>query len=56
MTLNGTSDRWAINADYLIMADFDGDTQAEILADCGTLGVYLWNSGVWTQVSANNPE
>ena len=36
--------------------DFDGDTQAEILADFGALGLYKWDSGVWSQVSANNPE
>jgi hypothetical protein len=37
-------------------ADLDGDNKDEILADFGALGLWLWNDGAWSQISANNPD
>ena len=28
----------------------------DVMADFGTLGLWLWNDGAWTQISAGNPE
>ena len=45
-----------VNADYLISGDFDGDLQHELMVDFGTLGLWVYNGGAWTQVSAVNPD
>jgi hypothetical protein len=29
---------------------------AKVAAGFGTLGLWLWNGGVWTQISAGNPD
>jgi hypothetical protein len=39
-----------------VAADLDGDASDEILADFGALGLWMWNYGVWSQMSANNPD
>ena len=36
--------------------DVDGDGSDEVLADFGSLGLWLWNAGAWSQISALNPE
>jgi hypothetical protein len=36
--------------------DFDGDGEDEAAVDFGAAGIYLYDSGVWTQLSASNPE
>jgi hypothetical protein len=40
----------------MIAADIDGDNVQEIIADFGTLGLWLWNGGAWSQISAINPD
>jgi hypothetical protein len=40
----------------MMAGDVDGDNQDEILADFGSLGLWLWDNGSWNQISANNPE
>lgn len=40
----------------MIIADPDGDAKGEIVADFGTLGLWLWDTDVWTQLSGQNPE
>jgi hypothetical protein len=36
--------------------DVDRDDQDEIFADFGSLGLWLWDGGAWSQVSANDPD
>jgi len=36
--------------------DFDGDGADEAAVDFGTMGIYLYDGGIWTQLSAANPE
>ncbi len=36
-------------------ADFDGDGAVEIAADFGSLGLWMWNGGVWSQVTGAEP-
>jgi len=43
-------------AEYLVATDLDGDSRDEILADYGTLGLWLWNEGSWGQLSASSPD
>ena len=43
-------------AEYLMSADLDGDAKDEILTYFGAWGLWLWNEGAWSQVSANNPD
>jgi hypothetical protein len=54
-----TSTGQAENADchpFFPGGDIDGDKAEEVIADFGTLGLWLWNGGVWSQISANNPD
>jgi hypothetical protein len=37
-------------------ANLDADPQAEIVVDMGALGVWVFNGGVWSQLSATNPD
>ncbi len=37
-------------------ADLDDDDRDEILVDFGSLGLWMWEGGAWTQLSPNNPE
>jgi len=34
----------------------DGDGADEVMGDFDTLGLWLWNAGAWSQISALNPE
>jgi len=36
--------------------DFDGDGADEIVMDFGSSGAWMWDAGVWTQLTASNPE
>jgi hypothetical protein len=36
--------------------DFDGDGKDEIAVDFGATGAWMWDNGVWTQLTASNPE
>ncbi len=36
--------------------DFDGDGSDEVAMDFGSSGVWMWNGGIWSQLSPNNPE
>ena len=36
--------------------DFDGDGTEEVAIDFGTGGAWIWDSGVWSQLSPSNPE
>jgi hypothetical protein len=38
------------------VGDFDGDGTNELAVDFGATGVWMWNAGAWTQLSASNPE
>jgi hypothetical protein len=38
------------------VGDFDGDGIDELAADFGTAGAWLWNGGVWTLLTASNPD
>ena len=60
---------WAVGENNLILycadggdagaaplaADIDGDGQDEIVGDYNSLGLWAWDSGVWTQLSGLNP-
>ena len=39
-----------------VVADIDGDGQDEVVVDFGISGIYLYDGGAWTQLSAANPE
>jgi len=43
-------------ADKHAVGDFDGDGLDEAAVDFGTLGVWLWNGGTWTQLTSSNSE
>ena len=43
-------------AEFLIAADIDGNGDDEILADFSDQGLWLWNGGAWSPLSANNPD
>jgi len=36
--------------------DYDGDGRKELAVDFGAAGIYLYDSGAWSQISASNPE
>jgi len=36
--------------------DFDGDNVNELAVDFGATGVWMWNGGSWTLLTASNPE
>jgi hypothetical protein len=36
--------------------DYDGDGVAEVVADLGYKGLWLWNGGVWSLIGLNSPE
>jgi hypothetical protein len=38
------------------VGDFDGDGADELAVDFGSLGIYLYNNGAWSQISSANPE
>lgn len=38
------------------VGDFDGDGADELAVDLGTTGLWLYNAGSWSQLSALNPE
>jgi hypothetical protein len=38
------------------VGDFDGDGMDEMALDFGAAGAWMWNEGVWSQISAGNPE
>ncbi len=38
------------------VGDFDGDVADEAVVDFGTTGIYMYDGGAWTQLSASNPE
>jgi hypothetical protein len=42
----------------MVEADVDGDESDEVLADFGSLGMWLWKwvGGSWTQISPGNAE
>ena len=42
----------------IVAADIDGDNNDEIVGDFGALGVWIYetSTGVWTQITVNNPE
>jgi len=40
----------------MVPARIDGDAADEIIADFGPLGLRVWNGGLWSLVSADNPE
>jgi hypothetical protein len=39
-----------------VAGDFDGDGKDEIAVDFGATGAWMWDNGVWTQLTASNPE
>ncbi len=43
-------------ADKYAVGDIDGDGLDEAAVDFGTLGVWLWNGGVWGLLTSSNPE
>ena len=38
------------------VGDFDGDGADEAAVDFGSTGIYLYDNGIWTQISSANPE
>ncbi len=38
------------------VGDFDGDGAEEVAVDFGSTGIYLYDSGAWSQISSANPE
>ena len=40
------------NAQDLMVVDTDNDAVGEVVGDFGPLGLWLWNAGVWTELSA----
>ncbi len=38
------------------VGDFDGDSSDEAAVDFGTTGIFMYDGGAWTQLSAANPE
>ena len=45
-----------IDPENITAGDIDKDSAEEIVADFGTVGLWLWNGGVWSQISAMNPD
>ncbi len=45
-----------VNPDSITAADLDGDGRAELAADFGPLGLWLWNDSTWSLMSSNDPE
>ena len=45
-----------VNADFVITANIDGDTDDEIAGDFAATGLWLWNNGAWTILSGANVE
>ncbi len=39
-----------LNPASLNSGDFDGDNQDEIVGDFGETGLFLWDTGSWTQI------
>jgi hypothetical protein len=63
LTANGSTDAFVAKVLYFdervakhAVGDFDGDGADELAADFGVNGTWEWNGGVWTQISASNPE
>ena len=56
----GMSASWSqlsgVNPEYHLSADLDDDNADEIMADFGALGLWLWDGGAWSQISANDPD
>ena len=44
------------NPEFMIDLDFEPDGRKEIMADFGTLGLWLWDEGAWSQISNLNPD
>ena len=45
-----------VNADGMVAGNLDFDSQDEVAADFGALGLWLWDSGAWAQISGVNAE
>ena len=63
LTYNSGGDAFVAKINYLeqpiqkhAVGDFDGDGSDEFAIDFGAGGVYMWNAGVWSQLTTNDPE
>ena len=63
LTHNGSNDAIVAKISYYedgtpkhAVGDFDGDGADEAAVDFGGSGIYLYDSGSWTDMSAANPE
>ncbi|OGD21619.1 MAG: hypothetical protein A2W03_16890 [Candidatus Aminicenantes bacterium RBG_16_63_16] len=63
LTHNGAGDVFVAKIYYFderiprhAVGDFDGDGTDEIAMDFGTVGGWMWNNGVWTPLTASDPE
>ena len=63
LTQNGNFDALAAKILYVddrlpkhAVGDFDDDGRVEVAMDFGAKGIWLYNSGAWTQLSPVNPE
>ncbi len=63
LTFGGWTDAFVAKINYLeqpvqkhAVGDFDGDGSDEFAIDFGAGGAYMWNAGVWSQLTSNNPE
>ncbi len=63
LTHNGNTDVFMAKVSYWdpwaakhAVGDFDGDGQDEAAVDFGMAGIFLYDAGAWTQLSASDPE
>ncbi len=63
LTYNGSYDIFVAKVTYWeewtpkhAVGDFDGDGAEEVAVDFGSTGIYLYDSGAWSQISSANPE
>ncbi len=63
LSYNGNYDSFVAKISYWdewtpkhAVGDFDGDGKDEAAVDFGVTGIYLYDSGAWSQISSANPE
>jgi hypothetical protein len=46
----------AADVEFLAAADVDGASPDEVICDFGPLGLWLWVTGTWVQISGADPD